>query len=74
MSSSEPDEIDPAATLATEICRISEAVRRIDRSGLNREAIVVLVAHSTKLAQRDVRAVIESLADMSNDWLRQNKA
>lgn len=47
--------------LADAIVAVSKAMTDLQKSGLNREAIVVLVCNDTKLARRDVNAVLDAL-------------
>lgn len=63
------EEVDPIRTLAEAIDSLSEGVQNIEKMGVKRKAIVVLLSHSTGLCQRDVRTVLNSLADMKNEWL-----
>jgi hypothetical protein len=46
--------------LADSIVRISEALDRLSASGLNRNAIVILIQARTKLAKRDIEAVLDA--------------
>lgn len=47
--------------LAEAIIKISEAMDSLDKSGLNRHAISVLIQFETKLAMRDINAVLDAL-------------
>lgn len=47
--------------LADAIVAVSKAMTDLQKSGLNREAIVVLVCTETKLSRRDVNAVLDAL-------------
>lgn len=46
--------------LAESIVRISGALDKLSKSGLNREAIVILIQAKTKLAKRDIEAVLNA--------------
>jgi len=47
--------------LADAIVAVSKAMTDLQKSGLNREAIVVLVCNDTKLSRRDVNSVLDAL-------------
>lgn len=48
--------------LAESIVKISSAFKALQKSGLNKKAIIVLVQDQTKLPKRDIQLVIDSLA------------
>ncbi len=56
--------------LAAAIVKISEGMQKLLRSGLNREAIVVLLRHSTGCGKADVEAVLEGLESLARDYAR----
>lgn len=56
--------------LAQAIVDISKAVKRLAASSLNRKAIIVLLAHETKLAQGVVKTVLDGIADLEASYLR----
>lgn len=64
------DEDSPVSkeVLAKSIADISSAFRHLRISGLNRKAIVILVAHSTKLGQNTVDAVIDAVEQLKRDY------
>lgn len=47
--------------LAEAITKISEAMRELTASGLNRDAIVVLLAAKTGVSKRDINTVLDGL-------------
>jgi len=47
--------------LAEAIVKISEAMQALTASGLNRDAIVVLLAAKTGVAKKDINAVLDGL-------------
>lgn len=54
---------DPPETteiLADSIVRISEALDKLYKSGVNRKAIVILIQAQTKLSRRDIEAVLDA--------------
>lgn len=58
---------DPEA-LADAIRKISRATEKLTRSGLNREAICVLLVHSTKLSRRAIDRVLDDLASLERRY------
>jgi hypothetical protein len=50
--------------LATAIVSISDAVKRLYGGGLNRRAVVALIADDTKLGKGTIEAVLDSLLDL----------
>lgn len=47
--------------LAEAIVKISEAMQQLTSSGLNRDAIVVLLAAKTGVTKKDINAVLDGL-------------
>jgi hypothetical protein len=47
--------------LAAAITRISESFAKLAESGLNREAIIILIHDRTKISKRDIRIILDSL-------------
>lgn len=62
----DPEEIVEKPVLARAILDISLAMKSILASGLTESAVVILVAHDTRLGQRDVSLVLESLKDLAS--------
>ena len=56
--------------LAEAIIRIGENFEKLQKSGINREAIVVLIHDMTKLPKRDIGLVLNSLAKMKGWYCR----
>lgn len=56
------------SVLAQSIVDISKAMAKLATSGLNRKAIVLLVAHSSLCSQREVKAVLDSLESLQRDY------
>ncbi len=54
--------------LAEAIRRISKAVDRILRSGLNREAVITLLVHETKLGRKAVERVLSDLSNLERRY------
>ena len=55
---------DPPQTkeiLAEAIVKISDGFVSLQRSGLNKQAIIILLQAETKLSQRDIRIVLDAL-------------
>lgn len=55
---------DPPETteiLAEAIVRLGEAVKKLDGSGLNRKAIVLLLHDATKVGKRDIEEILDAI-------------
>jgi hypothetical protein len=57
-------------SLAAAIRKISKAAGSLERSGLHRDAVVVLLAHDSKLSLKMVRKVLDSLGDLARNYTR----
>jgi hypothetical protein len=55
--------------LAQSIVDISEAVKRLYSSGLNRRAIIILIANLSSQSQHNVKAVLDGMADLEKSFL-----
>lgn len=53
-----------AEILATGIIDIAAAMKRINATRLSRKALVILLAHETKLPQYQVERVLDALDDL----------
>jgi len=58
----------PVDTLPEAIRKISEAMQRMSRLGLNRKAIIVLLQHETGEPQRVIKTVLDGLADLARRY------
>ena len=56
--------------LADSIVRISESLEKLSKSGLNHKAIVILIQASTKLAKRDIEAVLDAQKRLAGWYCR----
>ena len=56
--------------LAEAIVKVSEGFSALQASGLNREAIVVLVQAQTKISKRDINAILNALARLKSWYAR----
>ena len=59
----------PAQVIAQSIVKIAEGWDKINRSGLNMKAVLLLISHSSGVSQRDVKAVIYALNSLKADYL-----
>lgn len=68
-------EIEPADAkrLAEAVRKIEKAAKELSESGLNRKAIVVLLADSTGVSRRDINAVLNGLESLAAEYLEQSK-
>lgn len=62
VTSSDPEQ------LADAIRRIADGVQRLKRSGLNTDAIIVLLVHETRLGRKTVRQVLDALASLAKRY------
>lgn len=58
----------PEGVLAQAIVDMSKAMTHLLKSGLNRRAIVVLIAHDTKVPMRTVGLVLDSIRDLAKNY------
>ena len=56
--------------LAEAIVRIGDAFAKLQESGLNREAIVVLIQDATKISKRDINEVLNALNKLRGWYCR----
>jgi len=64
---------DPPETkeiLAEAITRIGTAFEELQKSGLNRKAIIVLIQAETKLPRRDIETVLNALPRLKGWYCR----
>lgn len=54
----------PKDVLATAICKLSDNTNKLITSGLNENAVIVLLADSTKLPKRDIKLVLRALGQL----------
>jgi hypothetical protein len=66
------NEVKPETTeiLAEAVIRIGENFEKLQKSGLNKRAIVALIYDYTKVSKRDIELVLESLAKMKGWYCR----
>lgn len=64
---------DPPETteiLAEAIVRLGDAVKKLDASGLNRKAIVLLLQDATKVPKRDIIAILDAIPRLRGWYCR----
>ena len=64
----EPEDEQQEEDLAKAIRSISRSARKLTKSGLNRRAMVVLLADATKLPRRDIESVLDSLDELADRY------
>ena len=62
--------IVPKSVLATAILQISGAVKDLEKTGLNRRAVVALLADDTKLGKGTINTVLNSLGDLAKNYTK----
>lgn len=65
-----PDQPESKEILAEAIVRIGEAFEKLKQGGLNQKAIIILICAETKLAQRDVKTVLDALPRLRGWYCR----
>lgn len=66
-----PPEPEP---LADVIRKLSEGIDRLLKSGLNRNAVVVLLRDATGVGKRDIMEVLDALASLSKRYCQKGTA
>lgn len=64
---------DPPETteiLAESIVRLGEAVKKLDASGMNRKAIVLLLHDVTKVGKRDIEDILDAIPRLRGWYCR----
>ena len=56
--------------LATAILKISDAAKQLEKSGLNKRAIIALIADDTKLGKGTINTVLNSLEDLAKNYAK----
>lgn len=62
----------PLEILATSIQKISKSMDEIKKSRLTDRAIMVLMKDLTKLSERDIRRVMDSLLDLERVFIKKD--
>jgi hypothetical protein len=60
----------PAEVLAESIKKISDGMKIIEKSRLTDDAVVTLLADSTKVAKGTIRTVLKGLKNLEIDYLK----
>ena len=64
------DRPEPTEILAEAVIRIGENMEKLQKSGLNKRAIVSLTHDYTQVSKRNIVLVLESLAKMKSWYCR----
>lgn len=56
--------------LAEAIIRLGQEVGNLNRSGLNRKAIIILLHHYTKLSQTDIATVLDAIPQLQRAYCK----
>lgn len=56
--------------LADAILKISDAAKSLEKSGLNKRAIIALIADDTKLGKGTINTVLNSLEDLAKNYAK----
>lgn len=60
----------PIEVLAASIVDISKAAKSLLSSRLRHDTLIMLIAHSSKVSQKNVKAVLDSLTDLERRYLK----
>src|SRR5271167_340899 len=58
------------SVLATAITQISDSVKSLEKTGLNRRAVIALLADDTKLGKGTITTVLNSLGDLAKNYTK----
>lgn len=61
---------EPTEILAEAVIRIGENFEKLQKSGLNKRAIIVLVHDYTKISKRDIETVLDCLPKLKGWYCR----
>lgn len=56
--------------LATAIVQISDAVKRLEKTGLNRKAVIALISDDTKLGKGTINTVLTSIGSLAKSYTK----
>lgn len=65
--------IDDAARIAQSIRTAAEMGKRLNASGLNRRAVVILLQDATGVPQRDIKLILDALPRLGAFYLEKPK-
>lgn len=61
--------------IAETLIELSKSVRELlDNSNLNEKALLLLLAHSSKMSQRDVREVLYAIYNLEEDYIKKDES
>lgn len=60
--------------MAQAIVDIADAAKRLSVTRLKRDTVIMLIAHSAKTSQRNVRAVLDAMIQLEADYLKPRAA
>ncbi|HEX8098125.1 MAG TPA: hypothetical protein VF507_08820 [Pyrinomonadaceae bacterium] len=63
-----------AEIIEQSIVEIADAMRRIERTRLTRDAIVTLIHAKSKVPKRDIEIVLNNLEGLERTWLKKRQS
>ena len=66
----DPEKVVESPVLAQAIVDLSKAAQKLSAGGLNRKAVIVLLAHSSKVAMRDCDIVLSHLEHLARTYCK----
>ena len=64
------EELPAIEVLANDIAAISRATKQLTASRLRTDALIMLISHSSRVSQKNVKAVIEGLQGLEARYLK----
>lgn len=56
--------------LAEAIVRLGESLEKLNKNGLNRRAIVILLQDATQISKRDINAILDAIPQLQGWYCR----
>lgn len=69
-----PAEQIPAEVLADAIVKIADGMRALNESRLKRDAVVTLIARTSKISRSNIEIVLNNLEELERTWLKPKPA
>lgn len=74
MTSTQPtnirDSVNHVKKIADGVVHVSRAIKELQNGELNEHALLVLLAHATKLSQKQIKAVLIGLAELEELYVK----
>lgn len=57
-------------TLANAIIKLGDAVRKLDKSGMNKRAIIILLHHTTNMSQKNIALILDAIPKLQKTFCK----